>query len=262
MMTKDNTNDNVLAQMRHNLGFLNTSQLSIEKTSHTILNLLKGEKDNIKYFIQEWEIFCLNKVDYLPYIYLANDIIQKLFFSHSEIYEILFKNVLTSLKHLFQKSMVEKAKESIFKIIDIWIDRGLTLDKEKEKLIEFKKGLELSYELHKHNSESKVLRKFYKKRGRKFHLDKNIVSLAHNFKNLQNKNKAYLKLTRKDDKLFKEELRKEENQVRGIILRTLGELIKKQKIVYSRHVFYTQEIDKLLEKIENTKDQINNNLIV
>ena len=222
---------------------LDCSQNSIQKASEEYLNIAKNDESRMEDLVKMWKYFCINKSNKLAYLYLVNDIIQNSFFQKLRFHEIFYEQIIDAFPKVFHTGN-NKLKKEILRLIDIWNERNVysseNLDNLKQLLLNLpnidnqNKNLIISYLI---NNKVKIPQK--------------IIDFTKGIENFEN----YFELKREATDIDEEA----ENKVRENLIRESGEFIKKESQVYSKHVLYLQEIDRILDKIYSYKklNQIN-----
>lgn len=272
-------NDN-LKCLEEKLLNIDCSQALIEKTSEEFLNIVKKDDTIAEDLVKLWRHVCMLKSNKLPYVYLANDIIQNSAFKKMNFHEVFFKHLLEVFP-LIYPVINDKVKKEIHRLIDIWSERNIY---DSEKLVYLKNLLTpkicIFENLNNPLFPNLILNK-------KIKISPKIVEFATSLKNLSNfelKNDNKLKKTftrnenllvnnenkmivddsnndkvydRQNSFLTNDELNnldyQFENNCRGQVLRFCSDGIKKQNQIFFKHVFYLQELDKMLEKINNAR---------
>lgn len=275
--------DSEIKSLREKLSNLDTTKTSIEKTSDEFIKAFKSNSLIIEDLIKLWKHFCINKTNKLPLIYLVNDIVQKSFFHKYSIHEKFFKEIIDTFVQIYFNISI-KTRDEILRTIDIWIERKIF---DLEQLIELKTLLlnkgqvpkdmefdEKSIFLNlikqgkvKINTNlldfSENLIKLQKFKERKSKLQEQIKSSENITLELNSNNISSEPFNNSNDKnilLNNEELKTEyirlesnENRSGEEMLKNILELSKKQNQVFFKHIFYLQEIDKMLDRINSYK---------
>jgi hypothetical protein len=229
---------------------LDTTQQSIQKASEEIINLAKSEEDRIKDLANLWKTTTLNKQNKLPLLYLANDIIQNSHFQGLKIHEAMFDQLLEAFPKVFELGG-SRLRQEIIKLIDIWEERTIY---DTEKLANLKGLLNITddCDLTNPNIVDYMI-------NNKIRINPKIPELGSGLYNLQRHKMETAKYMAELDE-GKEEVRPDlertlmlENKAREVLLRDAADLIKKESLIFSKHVHYLVEIDRLLDKINSYK---------
>ena len=194
-------------------------------------------------------------------------------------HEIFFKHLLEVFPLVYH-IVNDKIKKEIHRMIDIWYERNIY---DSEKLISLKNLLTpkicIFENLNNPLFPNLILNK-------KIKISQKIVDFAKSLKNLnssENKNDFKLKkiflekanfLNEENKMIIDDEFNSDkkrnielsadevnkieytiENNHRGQLLRNCADTVKKQNQIFFKHVFYLQEIDKMLEKLEKCKNK-------
>ncbi len=253
---------------------LDCSQTNIEKTSEEFLSSYKKVESIGEDLVKLWKYFCMRKSNKLPYVYLANDIIQNSSFRKLNFHESFFRHILEVYPLLYH-IVNDKTKREIHRMIDIWAERNIY---DSEKLNSLKCLLTPKILIFENLNNPLFPNLIINK---KIKISPKIVDFSSSLKNLnasENKKEKSLKIIYNyssnninyEDKMIIDDVRDGkknsvftkddlnnidyaiENNHRGQVLRHSSDAIKKQNQIFFKHVFYLQEIDKMMEKLENS----------
>lgn len=262
-----------LKVLEEKLANLDCSQSNIEKTSEEFLSNLRKEESIVEDLVNLWKYFCMRKTNKLPYVYLANDIIQNSAYRKIKFHESFFKHILEVYPLLYH-IVNDKTKKEIHRMIDIWSERNIY---DSEKLHSLKCLLTPKISIFDNLNNPLFPNLIINK---KIKISQKIVELATSLKNLntcESKNDKSIKALFKEknlsfhneDKMVIDDIKESnknninstddfnntdysiENNYRGQVLRLSADAIKKQNQIFFKHVFYLQEIDKMIEKLDN-----------
>ncbi len=257
--------------LEEKLSTLDCSQSNIEKTSEEFIIAFKKDENISEDLVKLWKFYCMKKSNKLPFVYLANDIIQNSVYKKINFHEIFFRHLLEVYPLLFHV-VNDKTKKEIHRTIDIWYERNIY---DSEKLNSLKNLLTPKISIFENLKNPLFPNLIINK---KIRIAPKIVDFATSLKNLsnaENKNENILK------KIFIEKTKSEinnnsehnnlnrdnkkeifpieslnnidysiENNYRGQVLSFCSDSIKKQNQIFFKHVFYLQEIDKMIDKLE------------
>jgi hypothetical protein len=235
---------------------LDTTQQSIQKASEEIIHISKTEEDRIEDIVKLWKNYTLNKTNKLPYLYLANDIIQNSFFYGLKLHAVMFEQLNEVLPKVYLTGG-NKLKKEITRLLEIWEERQIY---DLDKLANLKGLLNNTNEFNLHNP---LLINYLI--ANKIKVNPKLVEFSKNFDELGKISHYTASLKKEIDEgreNLKEELQstlQQENKVRENMLRDAADFIKKESLVYSKHVHYLMEVDKLLDKINSYKKLNNSN---
>jgi hypothetical protein len=231
----------LFCELKNNLANLDLSQNRIQKVSDDFIKLILTDESSTKDAIEMWKYFIFNKSEKLCYIFLANDIIQNSSFRNLKIHEEFFKHLIEVFPMLFN-SLNEKVRIEIFRLLEIWQDRKIYEDSKIEDLT---KLLVATTNITIETLKNPLFENFIL--NQKIKISDKIKNYATNldeFITLKNK-------TEIDDDYKRQMLI---NLNRGKFLTNTADIIKKQNQVYFRHAYYLQEVDKMLDKIADSKE--------
>jgi regulator of Ty1 transposition protein 103 len=255
--------ESLLKNLEEKLANLDCTQANIEKTSEEFLNVNRKDETLGEDLVKLWKFFCLKKTNKLPYIYLANDIIQNSAFKKMAFQEIFFKHLLEVFPLLYHV-VTDKVKKEIHKLIDIWAERNVY---GSEKLNSLRNLLTPKISIFENLNNPLFPNLILNK---KIKISPKIVEFGANLESLkfyENKNDNKIKKMFSENSDWNENLNRNqssfedinnvdftiEHNKRGQVLGLCADAIKKQNQIFFKHVFYLQEIDKMLEKIEKNK---------
>lgn len=251
-----------LKSLEEKLNNLDTSQLNIERLSEDFIKINLKDDSITEDLVKLWKFFLVKKSNKLPYIYLANDIIQNSLSRKMTIQDLFFKELLEIFPLLYQ-NVNDKVRKEIQKLLDIWTERNI-YDSEKLSYLQSLLTSKISIFDNLNNPlfPNLILNK-------KIIISQKIVDFALCIKKIEKENEL-AKSIKEDEMLIPEEnkindsnnfessfFRKNvnkmnsDNNTRGQILRFSSNGIKKQNQIFFKHVFYLQEIDKMIAKLEN-----------
>jgi len=267
------------------LSNLDCSQSTIEKTSEEFLSTFKKDESIVEDLVKLWKFYCMRKSNKLPYVYLANDIIQNSAYKKFTFHESFFKHILEVYPLLYHM-VNDKTKKEIHRMINIWSERNIY---DSEKLNSLKSLLTPKICIFENLNNPLFPNLMINK---KIKITPKVVEYATSLKNLNSseiKNESKLKTILKEKLYKKEQINSNrmtideinsnydiknrtydteelndidnniENNYRGQVLRYCSDAIKKQNQIFFKHVFYLQEIDKMIEKLDKTKSANNDN---
>lgn len=273
--------------LEEKLANLDCSQTNIEKTSEEFLLNYRKEESIGEDLVKLWKYFCMRKSNKLPYVYLANDIIQNSSFRKLNFHESFFRHILEVYPLLYHV-VNEKTKREIHRMIDIWGERNIY---DSEKLNSLKALLTPKISIFENLKNPLFPNLIINK---KIKISPKIVEFATSLKNLhtsETKKDSSLKnifndktsnqyngSNNNDKMLIDDNINGNRNSIfttddlknidysiennnRGEVLRHSADAIKKQNQIFFKHVFYLQEIDKMIDKLENS-GSINNSKII
>jgi len=263
--------------LEEKLANLDCSQSNIEKTSEEFISSFKKEESIGEDLVNVWKYFCMRKSNKLPYVYLANDIIQNSAYRKINFHESFFKHILEVFPLLYH-IVNDKTKREIHRMIDIWTERNIY---DSEKLNSLKCLLTPKISIFDNLNNPLFPNLII---NRKIKISPKIVDFATSLKNLntaESKKEKSLKriyndkssdlnnIPNNEEKIIIDDVRDQkktsiytienlnnidytiDNKYRGEVLRFSADAIKKQNQIFFKHVFYLQEIDKMIEKLEN-----------
>jgi hypothetical protein len=253
-----------ITELRKRLNALDCSQESIQKTSVEFINYVKNDSTVVEDLVKLWKFFTTNKTNKLAYLYLSNDVIQNSFFQKLNIHEVFFDH-LTQVFPSLCNSLNDKLKKEILRMIEIWNERQIY---ETSKLESLKQLLCVSTQINSDNLENPLFQIYLKNNN--ITISDKIKEMANNLESLERYNERLLKIkedqkdtinnentnsngNKNSHKKEIEKLTQIQNKTREAILRSTSEVVKKQNQVYFKHIFYLQEVDKMLEKINAFK---------
>jgi hypothetical protein len=275
--------DSEIKQLREKFSNLDTTQTIIEKASDEFIKACRNNNGIIEDLIKLWKHFCINKTNKLPYIYLVNDIVQKSNFNKYEIHDKFFKEIVDTFVQIYFNISL-KTRESILRTIDIWIERNIfdlgqlaelkTLLVSKGQVpdnMEFdensiflnliKQGkvkinsnlLDFSENIYKFQKFNEKQRKLQEQINTT--VSKQIDNTSETNSNQTIKTEEEQNKNNKIEDLKTELIRVESNENRAAedLLKNCLELAKKQNQVFFKHIFYLQEIDKMIDRINSYK---------
>jgi hypothetical protein len=267
-------NDN-LDELRKKLNTLDCSQNNIQKASEEFLSLVQQDESRSEDLVKMWKFYCTNKTNKLAYIFLANDIIQNSFFQKLKLHGLFFYH-LTEVFPMMFNSLSEKIRKEIIRVIDIWEERSIY---ETSKLENLRQLLNVTT-IPNSNTLENPLFQSYMKNNSKIKISEKIKEFAQNLEDFTKYSVLINKLEEQEmahtaqcaltpqspqaaqnaisyDKNFANQNMKKymdaQHLYRGGLLKNAADTIKKQNQVYFKHVYYLQEIDKLLDKIDSFK---------
>lgn len=267
--------------LEEKLANLDCSQTNIEKTSEEFLLSYRKQESVGEDLVKLWKYFCTRKSNKLPYVYLANDIIQNSSFRKLNFHESFFRIILEVYPLLYH-IVNDKTKKEIHRMIDIWAERNIY---DSEKLNSLKslltpkififdnlknplfpnliinKKIKISQKIVDFATSLKNLNSAETKKERslkRIFIEKG----SDNYNDINNGDKMIIddfKTTNKTSIYSADDLNNInyviENNYRGQVLRYSADAIKKQNQIFFKHVFYLQEIDKMIEKLENSSSK-------
>jgi len=252
--------DIIFKSLEEKLNNLDTTQLNIERLSEEFIKIISKEESVSEDLVRLWKFFLVKKSNKLPYIYLANDIIQNSVNRKMTIQDKFFRDILEIFPLMYQ-NVNDKVRKEIQKLLDIWSERNI-FDSEKMSSLRSLLSSKISIFDNLNNPlfPNLILNK-------KIIISQKIVDFALCLKKIEKENEMAKAI--KEDMILEEEkdytndnYRKNsalrinmnsDNNNRGQILRFSSNAIKKQNQIFFKHVFYLQEIDKMISKLENNK---------
>jgi hypothetical protein len=238
-----------IKEIRERLSVLDCSQASIQKTSEEFVNFVKNDESVVEDLVKLWRHFCLNKSNKLAYLFLANDIIQNSFYHKLKIHDAFFNQIIEVFPQLYT-SLNEKLRKEVVRVIDIWIERGIY---DAGKLENLRQLLSFNTIPTLSNMDNPLFQNLFKNHRNK--ISDKIKELATNFENFENykQNSNKIRGEGDSDALEVEKAEKLENKYRENLLKITADTVKKQNQIYFKHVYYLQELDKMLDKINTFK---------
>lgn len=241
--------NNTLKSIEEKLNCLDTSQICIERLSDEFIKNITEDESLSEDMIRLWKFFLINRTEKLPYIYLANDIIQNSIRKKPIIQELFFRELSEIIPILYHNSN-EKFKKEIQKLIEIWDERKIY---DSDKLLYLKSLLSTKISIFD-NLNNPLFP--YLILNKKVSISPKIAEFAISLKKLEQEKEILRSLKKEDDDSMDEKIILEykdninNNTVRGNVLRNSSNAIKKQNQIFFKHIFYLQEIDKILLKLE------------
>ena len=249
-------NDNI-SDMKKLFNSLDCKQESIQKASSEFIKIFIKDETRMQDLLNMWNFFCLNKSNKLAFIYLANDIIQNSFFQELKFHDFFLNTINDTFPKLY-KIVGEKIRKEMIRMIEIWTERKIFDESKMENLKNF---LSVSTIPKLDTFDNPLFDNYIK--NNKIKVSDKIKEYAYNLDDF----------VKNEDKIFKlneekkgntnsskptevaeiKKLKTNQHKLREGLLRNSADLIKKQNQVYFKHVYYLQEVDKLLEKINSFK---------
>jgi hypothetical protein len=225
----------------HELGVklseLDCSQNSIQKASEEFLNIAKNDESRMEDLVKMWKYFCINKNNKLAYLYLVNDIIQNSFFQKLKFHEVFYDQIIDAFAKVYHTGN-NKLKKEILRLLDIWNERNVYTSNNLENLKQLLINLP-----NISNQESNLIISYLI--NNKVKIPQKIIDYTKGIENFQ----RYYEINNESTEMDIES----ENKIRESLIRESSEFIKKESQVYSKHVLYLQEVDRLLDKIYSYK---------
>jgi len=247
-----------LSDLKKLLNALDCSHESIQKASGEFIKVAIKDDTRTEDLVKLWNYYCLNKSNKLAFLYLANDIIHTSFFQKLKFHE-LFLNHLNDTFPLLYKNVSEKIRKEMIRMIDIWTDLKIYDEKKMQNLKNF---LSVSTMPNVEIMDNPLFDKYLK--TNKIKISEKIKEFAGNLDNFVKFEEKLRRLNSQEnsskskDSVEVKKLLNTHHKHRESILKNSADLIKKQNQVYFKHVYYLQEVDKLLEKINSFKVIHNN----
>jgi hypothetical protein len=255
--------------LEEKLNNLDTSQLNIERLSEEFIKISIKDETITEDLVKLWKFFLVKKTNKLPFIYLANDIIQNSLNRKMSIQDVFFRDILEIFPLLYQ-NVNDKVKKEIQKLLEIWTERNIF---DSEKMSSLKSLLSSKISIFENINNPLFPNLILNK---KIIISQKIVDFALCLKKIEKENEIENKVIQEDILLEEEKENSNENykknyninnslrlnsdnNSRGQILRFSSNAIKKQNQIFFKHVFYLQEIDKMIAKLENNNNDNNNN---
>jgi hypothetical protein len=245
-------NDSI-SDLKKLLNVLDCTQESIQQASAEFIKTAIKDETRMEDLVKLWNYYCLNKSNKLAFLYLANDIIQNSFFQNLKFHG-LFLNHINDTFPLMYKNVNEKTRREMISMIGIWTERKIY---EPSKMENLKKFLCVSTMPNTDTVDNPLFEDYLK--NNKIKVSEKIKEFASNLDNfvkfeekIQKLNEPEVSNKPKDSSEMKKLLNCQ-HKTRESILKNSADLIKKQNQVYFKHIYYLQEVDKLLEKINSFK---------
>jgi hypothetical protein len=238
-----------ISELKKKLSFLDCSQNNIQKTSEEFINNVLSDETVMEDLVKLWKFYILNKQEKLAFIFLANDIIQNSFFRGLKFHEVFF-NHLIEVFPLLYNSLNEKLRREIFRVLDIWEERKIY---DSAKLENLRQLLSVTTIPASNTLDNPLFQNFV--RTNKVRISDKIKEFAQNLEEF-NKIEEKIKKFQEDGLAQSTDVNKLEeslNKSRGKFLQNSADTIKKQNQVYFKHVYYLQEVEKMMDKIESYK---------
>lgn len=241
--------NDALKDLKDKFSNLDCTQNSIQKASEAVIIYVKNDKTIMEDIVKLWRHYVLSKSNKLAYLYIANDIIQNSFFKINELgfHEIFFNHISDVFITLYNH-VNEKLKREILRMIDIWLERKIY---DVQKLEDLKQLLDTNIDIDALSQNPLFLNLI---KNNKIKISQKNLEFATIFKEREKFNINKIKTTEPDEVKKQSDL---ENKMRENLLKYSAEVIKKQNQTTFKHIFYLQEVDKLLDKINSYK-KINN----
>jgi hypothetical protein len=236
-----------LTDLGKKLNELDTTQQSIQNASEGIIDLAKREEDRIDDLVKLWKSLILQKSHKLPFLYLANDIIQNSFFLKLKLHEVMFEQLIDALPKVYLTGNT-KIKNEIVRLIEIWEERQVY---ETEKLTNLRGLLKMNEEIDPSNPNFPDYLV-----NNKIKINPKIPDLSKDLDSLNRYKLTTATLAQDSAEIPKEELSnflEQENKSREAMMKDCAELIKKEFLIFAKHTHYLLEVDKLLDKINSYK---------
>jgi len=260
-----------LDELRKKLNSLDCSQSIIQKASEEFFSIIKEDESRIEDLVKMWKYYCMNKNNKLAFIFLANDIIQNSFFQKLKLHEVFFYHLTEVFPTMFN-SLSEKIRKEIIRVIDIWEERSIY---DSSKLENLRQLLNVTTIPNSNTLDNPLFHNFMKNNS-KIKISDKIKEFAQNLEDFTKYEDLVCKIkedmavdennkensskicndnysnSNSSNHLLKKHL-DSQNIFRGNLLKNSADIIKKQNQVYFKHIYYLQEIDKMLDKINSFK---------
>jgi hypothetical protein len=236
----------VINELKKKLSFLDCTQSNIQKTSEEFLNCVKSDETMMEDLVKLWKFYCLNKQEKLAFIFLANDIIQNSFFRGLSFHQVFF-NHLVEVFPLLYNSLNDKLRKEIIRVLEIWEERKIY---DGVKIENLRQLLHVTTIPGENTLDNPLFENFVRNPGNKVRISDKIKEFAGNLEDFNKMEDKIIQLTEGENSRKSQDLL---NKTRGKILMNSADTVKKQNQVYFKHVYYLQEVEKMLDKITSFK---------